>query len=102
MGKPFVAGGSLGPDTGTVFGIHASADVPSKYHAPMLDGELEIVSIKFRWTKRREDDLEFPTRDFNPEELAVLLNQALQDGRLHVIFAPGQPGLPKPHLIQGR
>lgn len=77
-------------------GIHVSADVPQEMHGAMLNGDLDVASIRLRWIKGNKADVELPVRDFLPQELAMLLNQALQQGKLSVVFTPGPGTLPQP------
>lgn len=96
--NPLVAGGPMRPGQ-AVFGIHVSADVPTKYHEPMLAGALVPVQIRFVWKDGRGADLYCETRDFSPEELAILISQAVQEGKLSLAFVPGPGALPKPRIV---
>lgn len=69
-------------------GVIVAVDVPPEVLSQMKDGDLDVVSVKFRWTNGRRDELNLPCRDLTPEEVVTTVNRFLAERRIEFGFRP--------------
>lgn len=70
------------------FGVILACDVPDRYAEQFLANEVEPVFIVFRRRPGGGDAFSAPVRDLSGTEVCLVVNRALQEGKIEFGFRP--------------